>query len=170
MCHEWEFEFLQRKVLLVKNAIYITSITWKSLKVICISGENTILNLTENKKKNLACCFINWSWYRTGWKHVLIHLCYCKAVTKLGFSKLLFHSHGFKSALKITLAVSEICISTFVYFMEYVTKLYARTPNFQKISGTSQRAWTHWETEMKINPKLFEMSIFWVRKADMVTV
>lgn len=25
-CHEWEFEFLQRKVLLVKNAIYVTSI------------------------------------------------------------------------------------------------------------------------------------------------
>lgn len=26
MCHEWEFEFLQRKVLLVKNAIYVTFI------------------------------------------------------------------------------------------------------------------------------------------------
>ena len=31
-------------------------------------------------------------------------------------------------------------------------------------------AWTYWETEMKINIELFEMSIFWARKEDTVTV
>lgn len=91
--------------------------------MICISGENIILNLTENKtsllfhqlkmiQNRLEACF-----------DTLI--CYCKAVEKLRFSKLLFHSRGFKSVFKITLTVSEICISTFVYFIEYVTKLYA---------------------------------------------
>lgn len=91
--------------------------------MICISRENIILNLTENKtsslfhqlkliQNRLEACFDKLT-------------CYCKAATKLGFSKLLFHSHGFNSVFKITLAVSEVCISTFVYYIECVTKLYA---------------------------------------------
>lgn len=165
-CHEWEFEFLQRKVLLVKNAMYDTSIIWKSLKEIYISGENTILNLTEKK---LAPCFINWSWYRTGWKHVWIHWSVTVRLSQnFDFQDCFSILMDLKVLLKLLWQFLKFAfLPLYISWNIWLNYTHFLDQNSEFSKGKWHfSAWTYWESEMKINTKLFEISIFWMRKAD----
>lgn len=121
----------------------------------------------------LALCFINWSWYRIGWKHVLINLlvtvrlsqnldfqnCFSILMDLKVFLKLLWQF------LKFAFLPLHILCNMWLHYTHFLDQ----NSKFSK-GKWHFSARTYWETEMKINIKLFEMSVFWVRKADTVTV